>query len=1279
MALNINVKSQDAGSRLDEQAIKRQAIIEQAQSGKSQIQSQLEANGIVPTIAPSQVTDNLTPVPSIAPTPARTEGVPELNAYTQSVGNTVAERGLTLDDMNKRVNDQSFESYQKGDRDRFSHMDPDTGQPVFTSVTEEDFTKDADKLALPSPDAILDVNQFKDTSKYKSAYQHSERDGQEVFDRLEHFEDWVIPHYENDVEFKRILDNTGVADLGQFASLASLANAGILNAQSSYVAGKNVSDIGSIFEAEGASYTADAVDHPAQLGVTEKGYVMAAQRRFKDLARRAKVTSNLTPRDYQLLGTKLLEYSLDSGQIKTTKIGGKKFYIPNGNHTGTKLGTQSDHLIGAELQNPVSDSPTTGGDAIQKGRALKKSRKTQGNNIIEQATVELAKDTMGHMAYGMDKMVSTAIMVQIIDVITNLKFTDPNTTGDPKEALTYSTSEFAKMFKLDSATAEASYNTKLFNSISDTLEQKKSIAIAVNRITATRQDEILNNLNKQLMLIKKSKSGEEGYAEANRAFYYAFSSSDINGRIANASHNGNYTLDKVVARQTQGAKINPRINVTKSSFLSKNESINSKAKSLFQHEGNPTAFGKALNSLDAATEAEISFRVVLVKNLLHDASEGFKKAGLSGAESITQSQSDAMAFVQEAGLKSLSNVSNKALYETYVKINSASPTTLIQHFAVQGRALKTQLSGTSNFIEDLPVIEFDPLERVSERADKAVDAWGDFTIPDMSALKEFANVRGETRAKMSIRADALKYMDAMNGQGPSNFELEFEVELDATQSGAFLQALIAPSEKSQKILNSLGFETNVTGGDLRDVAKEILLEGNVNLKDTTDPEVTAAWDGFISNALTGEKSGIAREFLLKQPIMQFFYGKPASMFGDLSNELLGWFSDEINNSPILSGISPADRSVAVKGIIEKMLSSPQFDASYAQIMKKVGRFLAVTDSDLIIEGPMGNINLSVESVVASMKEIAGQDPNADLKQLELDILDIFDRDGEKIEYLVTSNSTTTGGPKQGRHYDSSKPAEGNNFRTGPGKRLTDSLGVLVIHQLDNAIMNHTVNVVNKDRPRNNPYPAKIIYDAIIPNAAGYLRYSHVYNNESIPLAQKFNIYRSIQKAAAKGLAKTQRDVAKSGHVNISVIESPDGNVRGVERHAVLTQYLDDYEINKPKRVDYPNQASWNRAMSKYDSRKTITPLKLEVNTAKSMGYIPPIINEQFLEFGVISDEQPMVTNARERANMFIKSVDYISLVNRWHRRMEVELDSMAEVSEREKKEIKIKGTIAHLT
>jgi len=1185
--------------------------------------------------------------------PYVTEGAGSLEEYQSQMESVVP---FSREQSDAMVEQGGFQNYGSPNA-KFAGTNIE-GEPEFAGVNSKDFGEAASHYELPSNVGILDVDQLNTSPDYNKSNARVDDDNANRADgMLVDMSDFMAGRLDSsneayDAELESAVTKMGLGSIDQLSSISALSLAGSMRTQDSFIAGHSTgANALTIDDIESYGVEHQGVQVPSQIGMNQDDLTRSIADRLKKLLKLSGVeTANLNERDYQVIGSTLLQQSMDTGQLVRTKVGNKITYVPTGAHVGSILGLQSDALVGADLQLEVSDVPTSRGNAATMHGALpgqSGTRSPSGKQPVQPA-LDNSKDVMGHMAMGMDVDVVSAIYLQISDVLANLVNPNASTDVEDQGILIYSTSPFADMFKLDFGTADAAYRNKVYESNADNVNgpeispaQRAKLQQDVNKITNTRVDEVITNLNKQLKLIKEGK-----YDEANKAFYYTFGNGDINGRIYNTTHNGNYTLDKVISRQTQKAKINPRLIITKEGFDKRNTRIDRAAKSLFAEEGNPKAFNRILNGMPSDIEAEISFRVVMVSTILKDAKHARKAVGRNEG---TTADEAAIALAESSGLSGLNNISNKAMYDAYSAMNRNDPLRIMRHLGNQGAAIRSSLDNMNKDIMSLEVIAFDPRSNAKERKMEALEKWGDITTADIKPLAAHANERGELRQQMSIRNNAFRYLEALeNPEASNHIELDFEVELDAKQSGPFLQALIAPGKDAGDTLDHLGFESNTSKGDLRDVGKAILLGGVPTATAyVSEPAMAGAWDKLIKKAFQGEKSGVARELFLKQTIMQYYYGKPKNMFGDIAEEILGYFDEEVNQDSLLKDMSGKERVEGLAGIISNMLGSPQFDVNYISVMKNLGQSLALTGSDLVIDGPMGPINLTMESLAQAFTDA---DESGDVKtpqQLRLDIIELIDQDNNKFNVNVTRRTTDTHAAKVGRSYDQSKPLSGRNYPSKPGKRLADSLGVLIIHQLDNAVMNHTVNTVNMHRDRNNPLPAKVIYDAVITNAAGFLRYSHTYNNESIPMLQNWNLGSAITKTVDKAAADFKKSIEGKDSFNLSVIEGGDGNLHGVERYAVLTSWLDDYYIDMPKQSDYPDNVNLFKAKeAEYTSRSMINA----TTHAKSAGYLPPLFNPAFLEHGVLERGEPMILNAVERSNMHISKQHFDFLFNVFQQR-----------------------------
>ena len=1244
------------------------------------------------------------PVPEVDR--VRVEEIEGSENYMQDMGRYTSQKDLTPSRLEKINREGGFENIG-ADVSVYDGKNED-GQNQFKEVTKSMFDADAARTALPDSAGILDIEKLSDEKIYGNSFalvntDSADKASGQLYDMSDYLAEATNPEATGKLAKGRgynpsFTESVSKIKLDQerLANVFVLSSAGALKTQSSYVRG-NVTGVYSItsgdMEAYGFEYMGKQDE--SQVGLTTEGMVATIAGRLKRLLSLSGVDqSSIEPRDYQEIASGLLQQTFNSGQMNRTVVNGRQTLAPRGNHLGDILGTQSDVLVGANIENAVQRVPGAMAssntlEGTTPGREGKNS--PSGKNAPVQPSVDAAKDIMGHMAFGIDLDLMTSTYIQVSDMLQKLVVGNTSTDPNNSEQLTHSTSAFASEFNMDLEHSKAEYLGKVIAARAEGVQEKSRIAHDQNKITNTRMDEMLKNLNKQLKLLKEGK-----FAEANEAFYYTFGNGDINGRIYNTTNNGNYTLDKQFARQIQKAKINPRVTVLPAglSFDLRNKTINNTAKDLFNEEGNPEAFNKIADRMPAYTEAEISFRVAQVITILKDAKHARKEAG----KGISTPHGDqAIQLANATGLTGLSNISMKALYDGYLAVNSGSNSLLLtSHFASQGAELRTSLDNINNTVMSLEVIPFDINSSARERTEQALSAWGDIKTSDLGPLERYANQRGEMRQQMSIRDNALKYMNAHNKvvdeitglEANPNVELDFEIELDATQSGPMLQALIAPGITASDTRDALGYRTNNIGGDLRDKGKDMLLNGSVvSTVFTGDPESGHRWQKIISNALKGDRAGVARELLLKQTIMQYYYGKPAGMFGDIAEEFLGYFNEDISADTFLGPLTATERVDAVKLIIAGMLEHPTFDNNYIDTMKNLGRHLALTGSDLVLEGPAGPINLTMESLQQAFIDSYNEDgtPNA----LELDIIEIFDQNEEAFKFSVTNKTTNSYASKPG-NFSPTKPTSGANYQSSPGRRLADSIGVLIVHQLDNAAMNHTINVVNKNRDRNNPLPAKVIYDAVITNAAGLLRYSHAYNNESIPMIEKWNFGKSLDKLMKKAASDFELKTKDVENFNISVIEGQDGNLHGVDRYSVLTTWMDQYYHRMPNRNDLKyknNETLYIKKKAEYANAGIESFVKASKASNEGRkpgdpnGYLAPIYNPDYLENGVIGSEDVLILNASERANMTLNRDEFKVLFELFTQKHKGMLDTFIKDIENNKIRLAQLGVtkIAHLT
>ena len=1159
--------------------------------------------------------------------------------------------GQTAANIAENRDNSSFNTYQPTPQTnkRFIGNNPETGLPMFEDVTEPMFNVEAAANSLPATYELLNNPELMFGADDQKSV------GTMGGDQMRN----VAQTWSNTSKF--ISDDVNKEPQGKFATalsklfnpndsqsqsdmveamgvITSLAGAATVKAQDRYTVGREEADPSEAYYID-PQLTDDGA--AVQVGLSPADFMKATGGSIAKLLQMKGVdVSRLTPTDRDAMGAKVLEMLTANGSLVETTSRGKVKLTPSEGALMSPLGDMADDLMGTNLKAGVSTIPLRSGTPIGLNRD---TSQLSGNNSLTEGNVgnivnELAKDTLGNVALGIDEVALKLVAMQVTDLMRNMVTPIPQAGGDTESRLHYNASKFKKAFKMDQDSIKADYRYKLFNlSDNPSQNQKEAVLKEMNKLTEQRLTTAITRLNEQIKLLT------DGYESSLNNFYNSYSTGGMNGRMLPNTYNGNYTGDKEIARNVHKAKINPRININKETWSAHDAKVNAAANRLMSKEGNNDAWEKELDNMPEAIAAEISFRTVL-------AGKALKK--------ILSKQPETYLKIFEGEIKGglklnqeVRNLSLGMLYKGYTRLNKINndPLYVINTFAASGRRLQSDLDSVPDVKGTLGPLSVDKNSTGRQKQTAAASEWGSYGAnSDMAYMNLYTNERGEMRSELSLRLNALKYMNAYNSEpgATNNFELDFEVELDSTQSGPLLQSVIAPNgKKYQDVQDRLGFATNTTRGDLRDYAREEFENGNIAEKTFPgDVDLQELWTPFITNAFNNnEKGNLAREFLLKQPQMQYFYGKPGSMFMDQAAQFEANFSQELTDF-MPDSMDVPKRRENIRALIESMLKNEIFDIGYSKSMKHMAMMLASTNSDLVIQGPHGPINLSIGSMqhVIDMEEsLSGEGGVEGLKLQMIDIYNAANDETKQYSVMERSFNPSTAKPI---NYNPTQPISGNNLRTGPAKKLQDSIGVLLVHQLDAAMMNFTIAHVNRNQKRHNPFPAKVIYDAIITNGAGFLRYSHTYNNVSIPSIRQWDLQKSMADTLAKAKKKIVADIKANpeGTVPIGVIEGEDGQASPVSFHSAVTGWLDRaVQYENPNRDDYPelNNAEFElkKKRASYNSEA--------ISFALDSGYIRPEFTEGYREFGVINPGETLVINAGERVNMRMKAKHYANLLN----------------------------------
>ena len=1233
-------------------------------------------NIVPPLVTPGDRLNN--GLPGLSPVPIITESSQTGEEYQESVNQRAMEQGVTREALNRVEGGGGPNVGAAGQRLRYLG-NYDDGGSVLAPASKQLISDEADRLTPSiSPDALKDVSVLHlATEQNNPGYLTASRTGKAIA-KIDSIANFLIDETQEGVDARfealadKLVDPQGKVDVNVLAHIAAYTMGSALSAQNSFTSGRRESQEPTVQELSEIGVPMEERSIENQIGMNQEQIILSMSNRARSLYEIANPNHKITSEEFQVLATKLFQRIMEEGELVTTQINDNHVLLPAGSdNTGSLLGTASDLMVGVDRKAGNSLVSTIAGATATDLPALSHNKVSKSFPGTETNSSMVAANVYGRIPRGMFENGMKVRVYELSDVMSKMIFPDPNAIPeyqsgeliDPKKHLMYSTSKFASTFKMDLDTAVAAYRSKIYlvgkaskdSDVATSRQQIEQIAV-VNSINNTRLNNTLVDVSKQLKLVN-----EKGFAQANNAFFPSLGIADVNGRMSYTAHDGAISGDKANARQLQKFKELTRtiIPTGRKAHAAHSRKITSAANKLFAHEGNNRKFQAALDGMDKATISEIAFRCIMVGQLLIDGNSANKKN--ARGVPLTETEKGALRFLTDTQMAGVTNVTYAVQHQIYLEINESDPIALESYFGKQGAAIENELDSMNPKLETLVVPEFILNESARERTKRLIEGWGPIEMDSDSAIEEYASGRGDMQANMTIRADALKYMQAYEGTGTNGFYWDFTVSIDARMSGSMLQASFAPTEHSAFTQDMLGKLPNSTLGDLRDFAEGLALnKDTIKASFSNDSVAIDAWHGFLQNALQGDKASISRELFLKQPIMQFFFGKPKNMNMGHASDLLGYFTEDIKASEYLSGLTPDELVTQLNQVIEAVLSDNQFNSSFSDAMKDLGLYLAMTGSDLVIKGPFGDQNLSVEALeyVFRSKDITAYKKGLP-EELEPAFVEMmikgYDERGNAtktplIHYIRTKQRTPQGTKGSFRQDEF---ISGDNQRVGPGKRTSDSLAVLLTHQIESGILNYTVAEVNKNRKPENFVPIVTVFDNVLTTGEGYFRYGHTYNNEAFDVLHKWDVFEAlndmVSKANEKFLKERSKDwkgrPVKGGgtaeHYNISVMQGSDGQTHRVERYSPLTAWLDKYYLNMPNKYDYPDPKMLAAELIAHKNNKKMGKA---ITAAEGSGYQAPIINEFYLENGYLPADQALVLNAAERANMFLNKASFDKLM-----------------------------------
>lgn len=257
-------------------------------------------------------------------------------------------------------------------------------------------------------------------------------------------------------------------------------------------------------------------------------------------------------------------------------------------------------------------------------------------------------------------------------------------------------------------------------------------------------------------------------------------------------------------------------------------------------------------------------------------------------------------------------------------------------------------------------------------------------------------------------------------------------------------------------------------------------------------------------------AGIARDFF-KEPLMQNAYGKDASMFSDVMFRLLeanklysDLFDKHLKSTGLYNDATAAAHQLSE--VVETTLRQI-IDSNSVSVLKKAGRYSAIVNSAIHVEGPSGDTLVITPVGNAPINKKHGNPGNITHTEI----------DGKKVLRKMPSYVTdTVTNPETGESIDipsyglQEQPSSSvgtkkylnrltmkyDAFDNPLGMSLSRQLGVLLVQSIDGDLVKWATIEVNKDRKI--PRPVMWVHDSIISTGGHGLIYNNMYNNIAIP-------------------------------------------------------------------------------------------------------------------------------------------------------------------------------------
>ena len=485
--------------------------------------------------------------------------------------------------------------------------------------------------------------------------------------------------------------------------------------------------------------------------------------------------------------------------------------------------------------------------------------------------------------------------------------------------------------------------------------------------------------------------------------------------------------------------------------------------------------------------------------------------------------------------------------------------------------------------------------------------------------------RGAFQDKLNLWHDFFKLNQLSEGAGDPFYQPTALATLDGVQNGVFLTGLFTGSDKVLKQLGSHQTLSTVDSENQKLEDLRALLYNNIGTQIDTvisDKEKAAQWKELfkVLKETSDDRKKLYDDFS-KNPIMQYSYGKDASMF---KKEMAAFINQDRKGRPqeILSEIEDAykgNREAMAKELARIMESSlrasisnsltdmnKNFGWGYA-LLNRVPHLKDVTGDDVLLgTSDLGVVRRFAGEEASDTYASAEGEQGYDLR-VDAPVSDNFG--GIDVERFKPQHQAAFA--KGEKAFWNEETGEFDYYTPEFGSGLANQMGVVMVQATDASLLKLMMVAVNKDRKV--PLPVRTVHDSIATTPRGYLHYSNAYNNVAIPQAK--NSIKSYAKDLSKDYFKQRDEVFEE-----VLKEGVPVGIGSAGKFPAISSFFDniqdkffgkgamDYRDNVFVKGNTPEAIAKGHAGFKEAQSRALKLLK----EARALGYVPP--------FGQIGDE-----------------------------------------------------------